>query len=152
MALKELIQDDMKTALLGGDRFAGNVLRDLKAAILNEEVAQGKRDEGLVDTEIEKIIAREVKKRNESVRLYEENDRSELAENEKNEIRVLEKYLPTQVSEDEIRNAANEIITDMDEPSMQRMGQVIGALKAKFGNSAEGSLVAKVVKEQLSNT
>lgn len=152
MALKELIQDDMKTALLGGDRFVGNVLRDLKAAILNEEVAQGKRDDGLADAEIEKIIAREVKKRNESVRLYEENDRAELAENEKREIRVLEKYLPAQVSEDEIRNAADQIIADMDEPSMQQMGQVIGALKAKFGNSAEGSLVAKVVKEQLSNT
>ncbi len=56
MALQEQIQNDMKAALLGGNRFEGEVLRNLKAAILNEEVATGRRDEGLSDTEIEKIL------------------------------------------------------------------------------------------------
>jgi len=76
----------MKAALLGGNRFEGDVLRNLKAAILNEEVATGKRETGLSDAEIEKIIAREVKKRHESVKLYEANDRAELADEEKKEI------------------------------------------------------------------
>ena len=62
MALKEQINDEMKAALLGGNRFVGETLRNLKAAILNEEVATGKRDEGLSDADIEKVIAREVKK------------------------------------------------------------------------------------------
>jgi uncharacterized protein len=76
MALKQRIQDDLKAALLGGDRFVAETLRGLKAAVLNEEVAKGKRDEGLEDTEIEQIVAKEVKKRNESATLYEQNDRA----------------------------------------------------------------------------
>ena len=66
MALKARIKDEMKAALLSGDRFVGETLRNLTAAILDEEVKLGKRDEGLSDEEIEKIVAREIKKRNES--------------------------------------------------------------------------------------
>ena len=66
MALKARIKDEMKAALLSGDRFVGETLRNLTAAILDEEVKLGKRDEGLSDEEIEKVVAREVKKRNES--------------------------------------------------------------------------------------
>ena len=62
-ALKARITDEMKAALLGGNRFRGDVLRNVKAAILNEEVSLGKRDEGLNDAEVEKVLAREVKKR-----------------------------------------------------------------------------------------
>ena len=149
MALKEQIQNDLKAALLGGNRFEADVLRNLKAAILNEEVAQGKRDEGLSDAEIEKIVAREVKKRAESTKLYEDNGRPELAEVEKNEAAVIEKYLPTQLSEDELRTMVQEIIAGMGDVSMQQMGQVIGAVKAKAGNAADGALVARIVKEQL---
>jgi uncharacterized protein len=149
VALKEQIQNDLKAALLGGNRFEADVLRNLKAAILNEEVAQGKRDEGLSDAEIEKIVAREVKKRAESTKLYEDNGRPELAEVEKNESAVIEKYLPTQLSEDELRAMVQEIIAGMGEVSMQQMGQVIGAVKAKAGNTADGAWVARIVKEQL---
>ena len=114
MALSEQIQNDMKAALLGGNRFEGDVLRNLKAAILNEEVAQGKRETGLDDAEVEKIIVREVKKRNESIKLYEENGRPELAEDEKKEMAVLSTYLPKQLSEDEIRDIAKLVIEEMD--------------------------------------
>ncbi len=146
-SLKQQIADDMKTALLGGDRFRGEVLRGLKAAILNEEVALVKRDEGLSDEEVEKVIAREVKKRRESASLYRQNDRDDLAETEEQELEVLETYLPEQLSEDEIRLMANEVIDNMADVAPQQMGQVIGALKAKIGNSADGALIAKIVKE-----
>lgn len=146
-SLKQQIADDMKTALLGGDRFRGEVLRGLKAAILNEEVALVKRDEGLSDEEVEKVIAREVKKRRESASLYRQNDRDDLAETEEQELEVLEAYLPEQLSEDEIRLMANEVIDNMADVAPQQMGQVIGALKAKIGNSADGALIAKIVKE-----
>ena len=139
----------MKAALLGGNRFEGEVLRNLKAAILNEEVATGKRDEGLDDTEIEKIIAREVKKRNESIKLYEENGRPELAEDEKKEIAVLSTYLPKQLGEDEIRELAKLVIEEMDNVGPSMMGQVIGGVKAKAGTTADGATVARVVKELL---
>lgn len=149
MALSQKIQDDMKAALLSGNRFEGDVLRNLKAAILNEEVATGKREEGLGDAEVEKIIAREVKKRNESVRLYEENGRPELAEDEKKEIAVLSVYLPKQLSEDEIREVAKLVIEEMSDIGPSMMGQVIGGVKAKAGNAADGATVARVVKELL---
>lgn len=139
----------MKAALLGGHRFEGDTLRNLKAAILNEEVAQGKRDEGLDDAEVEKIIAREVKKRRESIKLYEENNRPELAEPEKEEIAVLEKYLPQMMSEADITTLVDSVIAGMGDVSMAQMGQVIGTVKAKAGNAADGALVARIVKEKL---
>ena len=143
------IQDDMKAALLGGHRFEGDTLRNLKAAILNEEVAQGKRDEGIDDAEVKKIIAREIKKRRESIKLYEENNRPELAEPEKEEIAVLEKYLPQMMSEADITTLVDSVIAGMGDVSMAQMGQVIGAVKAKAGNAADGALVARIVKEKL---
>lgn len=149
MALKEQIQNDMKAALLSGSRFEGDTLRNLKAAILNEEVAKGKREEGLTDAEIEQVIAREVKKRRESIALYEQNGRGELADSEKKELEVLEKYLPKQLSEDEIRALVDEAIATVGAEGPQMMGQVIGAVKAKAGNAADGALVARIVKEQL---
>lgn len=151
MALKEQIQNDMKAALLGGNRFEGDVLRNLKAAILNEEVAQGKRDGGLDDAAIEQLIAREVKKRKESITLYEQNGRPELADDEKKEIAVLEVYLPKQLTEDELREIAAATIEELQVNSPQQMGQVIGAVKAKVGTAADGALLAKIVKELLAN-
>ena len=102
-ALKARIAEEMKAALLGRHRFRGDVLRNLKAAILNEEVALGKRDEGLNDAEVEKVVAREVKKRKESAELYRANGRAELAEPEEKEAVILQEFLPKQLSEDEIR-------------------------------------------------
>lgn len=149
MALKEQIQNDLKAALLGGDRFVGEVLRGLKAAILNEEVAAGKRDEGLDDAEIEKVIAREVKKRGESAALYEQNDRAELADNEHKEAAVLAKYLPEQLGEDKLREIVGAKIAELGVSGPQAMGQVIGAVKQEVGNTADGATLARIVKESL---
>lgn len=150
MSLKDTIQNDMKAALLGGDRFVGDTLRNLKAAILNEEVALNKRDVGLTDEEVEKVIAREVKKRTESATLYEQNGRPELAETEKQEAEVLAKYLPQQLSEDEIKVIVIATIAELGISGPQAMGQVIGAVKSKVGNTADGAVIAKSVKEELS--
>lgn len=151
MALAETIQNDLKAALLSGDRFKGDVLRGLKAAILNEEVALGKRDVGLSDEEIERTVAREVKKRQESVRLYEENNRPELAATEKEEIAVLETYLPMQLSEAEVTDIVVQTIDEMGATGMQSMGLVIKAVKDKVGNTADGAMVAAIVKNKLPN-
>ncbi len=149
MSLKQRITDDTKAALVGGNRFEGETLRSLKAAILNEEVATGKREEGLDDTEIEKVIAREVKKRNESAKLYRDNNRPELAEPEEQEAEILSRYLPTQLSEDEVRELVDKTIADMGVDSPAAMGQVIGAVKQQAGNTVDGALVAQIVRAQL---
>lgn len=152
MALPERIQDDMKAALLrgeSGDRFVVDTLRGLKAAILNEEVAQGKRETRLEDAEIEKIIAREVKKRNESATIYEQNDRAEQAEQERKEAEILSAYLPQQLSEAEVRAIVEAKVAALGATDAKAMGQVIGAVKAEVGNAADGALVARLVKETL---
>lgn len=150
MALKERIADEMKAALLGGDRFVGETLRNLKAAILNEEVATGKRDQGLSDDEIEKVVAREVKKRTESARLYRDNNRLDLAESEEREIEVLQRYLPAQLDEEAIRAKVTSKAQELEVTSMADMGRLIGSVKSELGNTADGAVVARIVKEALS--
>jgi uncharacterized protein YqeY len=149
MSLKDTLQEDIKAAMLGGDRAVADTLRNLKAAILNEEVAQGKRDEGLADAEIEKIIAREVKKRKESITIYQDNGRQELADAEKQEAEIISRYLPEQLNEDQVRDIVKAKIEELGATGPQAMGQVIGAVKQQVGNSADGALVAKLVKESL---
>ncbi|MDB5161643.1 MAG: hypothetical protein JWM52_151 [Candidatus Saccharibacteria bacterium] len=150
MALKSQIETDLKTALLSGDRFSGEVLRGLKAVILNEEVAQGKRDEGLDDATIEKLFAREVKKRQESATVYDGANRPELADNERAESKIIETYLPAQLSEDDIKKAVADAIATLGATDPSAMGQVIGAVKGTLGNAADGGTIARLVKEALS--
>lgn len=149
MALKERINADLKEALLGGDRFKGETLRGLKAALLNEEVAQGKRDEGLDDMAIELIVAREVKKRNESADLYEQNGRTESAADERREAEILSAYLPAQLSSDELRAVVEAAIKQLGANGPGDMGKVIGVVKSKVGNTASGAAVADMVKQIL---
>jgi hypothetical protein len=149
VALKEQINDDLKAALLGGNRFMVEVLRGLKSTILNEEVSQGKRDEGIDDAIIEQLIAREVKKRNESAAIYDNAGRPELAENERAEANAMMTYLPMQLSEDEINVVIKRIISDLGISGPSGMGQVIGAVKKELGNTADGALIAKLVKNAL---
>lgn len=144
--LKKQINADLKTAMLARNAFETTVLRGLKASILDEEVKLGKREEGLKDTEIETLVAREVKKRKEAASLLDE----ERAENELKEAEILSKYLPEMASEDEIRVAVKAEISAMGEVSIKQMGAIIGKMKAKFGNSADGVVLAKIVKEELS--
>lgn len=149
MALKQRITDDLKAALLGGDRFVSDTLRGLKAAILNEEVAQNKRDDGLDDVAIEQIVAREVKKRNESAALYDGGDRTDLAEIERQEADILKTYLPEQLSEAEIQAVVVATVAELGVAGPKAMGQVMGVVKSKLGNTADGATVAKLVKQAL---
>ena len=144
--LKEQINADLKTAMLARNAFETTVLRGLKASILDEEVKLGKREEGLNNDEIETLVAREVKKRKEAAGLLDE----ERAKNELKEAEILSKYLPEMASEDEIRAAVKAEISAMGEVSIKQMGAIIGRMKAKFGNSADGAVLAKIVKEELS--
>lgn len=149
MSLKSQLDNDIKAALLGGDRFRADILRGLKAAILNEEVAKNKRDEGLADEEFEQVVAREVKKRLDSVVQYNAAARPELAETEAAEAKILEVYLPEQLSEDDVKRSVDESIVELGVSGPQAMGQVIGAVKAKLGNAADGATIARLVKEAL---
>jgi len=124
-------------------------LRGLKATILDEEVARGKREEGLADEEIERLIAREIKKRKESAKVYVGAGRQELADKEDQEVEAMSGYLPKQVSKEDIAKVVDEVVLETSATGMSAMGQVIGAVKSRLGNSADGALVAQIVKDKL---
>lgn len=149
MTLKEQIDADLKTAMLARDEFVTTTLRGLKAAILNEEVAKGSRETGLDDASVEQLIAREAKKRDEAAKLFEQGGNQASADKERAEKKLLGKYLPEQLSEDEVAKLVDDVIAEAKPEGMKDMGRVIGAVKAKAGNTADGALVAKLVKEKL---
>ena len=151
MSLKEQIANDMKTALLGGNRFEGGVLRDLRASILNEEVNTGSREVGLADDDILKVIAKEIKRRQESIVLFGQNNRQDLMESEQKELDILVKYMPEQLSKSELEKIVQDYIDkESIELSPKKMGQVIGYVKGEYGAQVDGALLAQVVKVQLS--
>ena len=149
MVLKDKINSDLKEALLSGDHFRAETLRGIKAVILNEEVAQGKREDGIDDNVIEQLLARELKKRNESAVIYENAQRPELAEKERAEAKIISEYLPKQVTEDEIEAVVIRVIKNLGVSKQNEMGQVIGLVKKELGNTADGALIAKIVKNNL---
>lgn len=149
MALKQRIDDDLKAALLGGDRFKTETLRGLKAAILNEEVSQNKRTEGLGDLASEQVVAREIKKRSESALIYEQNGREDMAADERREADILRVYLPTQLDDEKLQSIIDAVITQIGANGMSDMGKVIGTVKSKVGNAADGARLAELVKQAL---
>jgi len=148
MSLKNQIDADIKVAMLAGEKTLVTTLRGLKSAILNVEVAKGLRETGLPDSEITDILAKEAKKRQESADMYIQGNSKERADAELQEKAIIERYLPKQLSEQEIQQIINEVTAELG-TSMQQMGQIIGAVKAKTSGSAEGAIIAKLVKEKL---
>lgn len=149
MTLKERINADLKNALLARDAFLAEVLRGLKGAILNEEIAKGQRDEGLGDEAIEQLLQKEVKKRDESAELFKKGGNEASAEKELKEREVIQGYLPEQMSEAELTAIIEKAISETGANSMKEMGQVIGKVRAEVGSKGDGSLVAKIVKTKL---
>ena len=148
--LTDRISADLKTAMLARDELRTTTLRGLRAAILNEEVAKGLREEGLSDEAIEQIIARESKKRDESAALFEQGGNQVSADKERTEKELLSAYLPEQLSEDDIKALVVSAIVQLQPDGMKDMGRIIGAVKSQVGNTADGSVIARLVKEALS--
>lgn len=147
--LVERINADLKTAMLARDAFRTETLRGLKAAILNEEVARGAREAGLDEAAVEQLIAREAKKRDEAATLFEQGGNQASADKERAEKVLLSAYLPEQLSEVEVQALVDEAVADLKPEGMKDMGRIIGAVKAKAGNTADGALIAKLVKDSI---
>src|SRR5688572_12599658 len=147
--LKARIDQDLKAALLAGDKVLATTLRGLKSVILYAEVAQGIRDKGLGDEDIVALFSKEAKKRQESADLYVQGGNQERADAELAEKKVIEAYLPQQLSEDELKALVEEAVATTGAAGMQAMGQVIGLVKTKAGPSADGARIAAMVKERL---
>lgn len=149
--LKQQLEQDIKTALLSGDKDRAIILRGLKSVILYAEVDGGKREEGLTDQEIIALFAKEVKKRQESADLYKQGGNDTSAAAELREKAIIEGYLPKQLTDDELSQIVDETIAQLPEKNPQAMGKVIGTVKQRTEGAADGTRIAQMVKERLSN-
>lgn len=148
--IKQSIENDIKTAMLSGDKELVSALRTIKSVILDVEVNQNLRDTGLTDDVIIALLQKEFKKRGEAAVMYDNASEKVRADKERYEQEVIQKYLPTMMSEEEVIKIVDQVISGMGDVSMQNMGQIIGAVKAKTGNLADGSVIAQAVKARLS--
>jgi hypothetical protein len=153
--LKQQIQNDVTAALKGQDSFVAGTLRMVLAAVLTKEKDKKFKEkiEGdvvLSDDEIIEVITSEIKKRRDAIALYNQGNRPELAKKEEDEIKVLQKYLPEQLSQDEIKKLVEESIAKVGATQMKDMGKVMADLNPKVKGKAEGSEVSRIVKELLS--
>lgn len=141
MGIKEQINIDLKNAMREGDGFKRDTLRQVMAAIKQVEVDDRKE---LSDGDIEKILQKQVKQRNDSIEQYVAGGRKELAEKEANEIAVIEVYLPKQLSDDELRAIIKPIVE-----VEKNMGKVMAKAKDLIGTRADGKRINQIAKELL---
>lgn len=135
--------------MLAGDKVRTEVLRGLKNALQYEAVALKTADRKLSDQQIQKVLAREAKKRQEAADIYQKGGSAERAQAELAEKRIIEEYLPEPMDEAAIVNLVKEEIAKIDNSTMPNVGQIIGAVKAKAGASADGAVIAQLVKQEL---
>lgn len=147
--LKQQIDQDLKEALLKGNKDLATTLRGIKSAILYAEVAQGIRDTGLSDEEVLKILAKESKKRQESADLYRKGGDEARATAELTEKAAIDAYLPKQLSDEELKQLVEAIVTELHAEGSQDMGKVIAEVKQRSQGAADGARIARFVKERL---
>lgn len=145
MSLKQQLMEDMKSAMKARDMKTLGAIRFFLSELKNYEIDHGEQD----DAGIEKLVSKQIKQMRDAIQDYKNGDRMDLAEEEEAKVKVIEKYLPEQMSDDELKSIVESVISQLGEGA--QMGPVIGAVKAKVGNKADGGRVAGMVKEVLGN-
>ncbi len=148
MSLLQQINDDLKTAMKAKDEARLRGVRAIRSAILLAQTEKG-GSKDLSDEDIMKLLQKLVKQRKDSLAIYEQQGRSDLAQQEQEEIDVLSSYLPKAMSEDELRAAVQAIITAAGASSMKDMGRVMGMANQQLAGKADGSAIAALVKQLL---
>lgn len=150
--IKQRLEQDLKQALLARDSFRATVLRGLKSVILYAEVADGSRDTGgLADEAIIVLFQKEAKKRQDAIDLYQKAGDEQRAQAELDEKKVIEEYLPAQLSESEVADIVDKVIAELGATDIKAMGQVMAKVREETKASADGSVIARLVKERLGN-
>ncbi len=164
MNLKDTINGDIKSAMKSGLNDEALVLRFLNSAIKNKELEKRNRlsKEGqplaelsklseLIDEEVVGVILGEIKKRKESIAQYEKGGRKDLAKKEATELEILKKYVPEEMSEEELRVLIKRKITEMGEVTIKEFGKLMGAVMAGVKGRADGAVVKKIIEEEMAN-
>lgn len=166
MSLKEKVQQDLNKAVKEREVLMSSALRMLSAAVLNKEkekrykISKEKTDlreeelakeSHLTDEEVLAVIASEAKKRKEAIEGFTKGGREDAAAKEKKELEILEKYLPEQLSEEEIKKLAQEAIEKVGAKEIRDMGKVMADLVPKIKGKADGSVASRIVRDLLSS-
>lgn len=149
MSLKKQIDEDIKTAMRNKEKDELRALRAIKSMILLAETEKGAQEELLPETEL-KLLTKAASQRKESLSVYREQGREDLAEKEEAELKVIERYLPQQLSEDEMRTELRKIIEQTGATGPQDMGKVMGNATKQMAGKADGKILSAMVKSMLS--
>ena len=148
MSLEQKVMADLKTAMLAKDEKSLRSLRAIKAAIILAKTAEGAGGEIKEEDEI-KLLQKLIKQRKDSLEIYKTQQREDLARKEQEEISVIEKFLPKQISADELKAILQKIITDTGASSPADMGKVMGIASKQLAGKADGKTISTTVKELL---
>ena len=149
MNLEQKIMPELKAAMLAKDEKSMRALRAIKAAIIVAKTAEGAGGELKEEDEV-KLLQKLVKQRKDSLDIFTQQNRPDLAEKEKEEIEVIERFLPKQLSADELKEEIQKIIAETGASSPADMGKVMGAANKQLAGRADGKTISSVVKELLS--
>jgi len=144
--IKEVNQENMKTAMKGGDKETVLFTRNLHAAIRKKEIDDRK---DLEDAETVKLISTMLKQREESITQFKAGGREDLAKNEEAEAKYLRQFMPAQLSTDEIRKLVDDAVTEAQAKDAKDLGKVMKILQPKIAGKADGKLVNQLVREKL---
>jgi len=147
VSLLERLNQDMKTAMKNKEKTKLSVIRMLRSEIKNEEI---QRQHELSDEEVIEVLMRELKKRKDALQQFEDAGRDDLVQQLREEIAVIEPYLPEQLSEEELRELVREVVQETGASSKADMGKVMKAIMPRVKGRADGKLVNRLVQEVLS--
>ena len=148
--MPERIDTDVKEAMRAKNAMKLGVLRMLKAALKNAAIEKGGADAEMSDADVAQVIRKQVKQRQDSIESFEKGGRAELAAKEKEELSILNSYLPQAMSADDLAKVVRETITEVGATSKAQMGAVMKALQAKVAGRADGKALSVEVQKQLS--
>ena len=150
MTLQQRVDSDLKEAMRAKDVTKLGVLRMLKSALKYAAIAKSGAEAELSDAEAVQVIRKQAKQRQDSIESFEKGGRAELADKEKQELAILNTYLPQGMSSDELPKVVRETIAELGATSKAQMGAVMKALQAKVGGRADGKTLSSEVQKQLS--
>ncbi len=152
MTLKERINEDLKAAMKAGDKIRLEAIRAIKKDIIEKETAEKRAQRGELTPEEElEVLTAMVKRRRDSIEQFKQAGRTDLADEEIKQLAVIEQYLPAQLSEAEIKEVLQKIISQVGAASAKDLGKVMGAAMKELKGKADGSMVQRLAKELLPN-
>ena len=148
MKIEEKINESIKDSMKEKNRLRLDSLRAIKSAILIEKTKSGSKDQ-IEESVVLKILQKMVKQRNDSAKIYLEQNRKELADVEESQANIISEFLPTQLSESELSEIIDKVIEEVGAESMKDMGKVISKVNERVSGQAEGRVIAEIIKKKL---